>query len=349
MKPMRRSTELELDEASRRLRVSLSLSSPPMKPWARAGAAFVWLLVAATPALAQTVYSWTDADGVEHFTDDAATVPKGARVKRRSSDEASPPPPPAAPAKRPADFARPGSVTRAAADAGERPARDAPVEDARVQQELPEGLVSSFRRALPELRRAPSGPALLEVAETTSDTQVLVSALFGLSKLYTSRTSVTHGTFDGKPYAQLPANDRVFAVARRYLGHPDTFVRSGAAALASLGIARTPPDERLLADVAARFSAEQDTGVREALLSAFWTCHCGTRAMAESAIWFVEQDDDRLRLHGLAQMAKVGKKGRSFDADTRARMRREAQELVRHPSPAVRQAAEAAVRANALQ
>jgi hypothetical protein len=40
----------------------------------------LWLLCAA-PALGQELYRWVDAHGEEHFTDDAATVPRGARLK----------------------------------------------------------------------------------------------------------------------------------------------------------------------------------------------------------------------------------------------------------------------------
>ncbi|MBM4779040.1 MAG: DUF4124 domain-containing protein [Archangiaceae bacterium] len=38
----------------------------------------------------QTIYSWTDADGVPHYTDNATTVPKGVKVNASLSPSASP-------------------------------------------------------------------------------------------------------------------------------------------------------------------------------------------------------------------------------------------------------------------
>lgn len=37
--------------------------------------------------LSQTVYVWTDAKGVEHFTDDQSTIPKGAKVRTTEGTE----------------------------------------------------------------------------------------------------------------------------------------------------------------------------------------------------------------------------------------------------------------------
>lgn len=37
----------------------------------------------------QTIYSWTDADGVPHYTDNASAVPKGAKVNASLSAPAS--------------------------------------------------------------------------------------------------------------------------------------------------------------------------------------------------------------------------------------------------------------------
>lgn len=41
---------------------------------------FVLLLVASLPAQAQSVYTWTDADGTPHYTNDPSAVPKGRAV-----------------------------------------------------------------------------------------------------------------------------------------------------------------------------------------------------------------------------------------------------------------------------
>ncbi|PZR03954.1 MAG: hypothetical protein DI536_35070 [Archangium gephyra] len=37
--------------------------------------------------LSQTIYVWTDAKGVEHFTDDQSTVPRGAKVRTTAGNE----------------------------------------------------------------------------------------------------------------------------------------------------------------------------------------------------------------------------------------------------------------------
>lgn len=38
----------------------------------------------------QTIYSWTDADGVPHYTDNATTVPKGVKVNASLSPPTTP-------------------------------------------------------------------------------------------------------------------------------------------------------------------------------------------------------------------------------------------------------------------
>lgn len=52
-----------------------------------------------TALLGQTIYTWTDKNGEEHFTDDPSSIPKGAKAKTmapgeietvRSSDEPAP-------------------------------------------------------------------------------------------------------------------------------------------------------------------------------------------------------------------------------------------------------------------
>ncbi|MGV3623939.1 MAG: DUF4124 domain-containing protein [Archangium sp.] len=37
--------------------------------------------------LSQTIYVWTDAKGVEHFTDDQSTIPKGVKVRTTAGTE----------------------------------------------------------------------------------------------------------------------------------------------------------------------------------------------------------------------------------------------------------------------
>lgn len=37
--------------------------------------------------LSQTIYEWTDSNGVQHFTDDASQVPKSARVRTTTGSE----------------------------------------------------------------------------------------------------------------------------------------------------------------------------------------------------------------------------------------------------------------------
>lgn len=39
--------------------------------------------------LAQTFFTWTDKAGVEHFTDDRSSIPKGAKITETSGDEIS--------------------------------------------------------------------------------------------------------------------------------------------------------------------------------------------------------------------------------------------------------------------
>lgn len=298
----------------------------------RMRAAFIALLLAAAPAMAQQVYSWTDANGVEHFTDDASSIPKGARVNRVSAAEASP-------------KVVPKREERAASQAPATTVVEAAKPAEEIQQEIPEGLLKLWRLAVAELREPASGPAFLELAETTTEPKVLAIALHAVGQLYTSRTSVSTYSFEGKSYPSLPANDRVFRVGLQYLDHPDKFVRGGAARLVGLGIARVPPNEQLITAVGERFSSEPDIGLREQLLDVLWSCHCGARAMAEAAIWFAEQKEPQSRIRGLKVMLKVGKKGRNFDAEARAQMRRAAETLLSHPSADVRTAAEAAAKA----
>jgi hypothetical protein len=42
-----------------------------------------------TSSIAQTIYSWTDDDGVEHYTDDSTAIPKKARVNAMINNDAS--------------------------------------------------------------------------------------------------------------------------------------------------------------------------------------------------------------------------------------------------------------------
>lgn len=37
--------------------------------------------------LSQTIYVWTDAKGVDHFTDDQSTIPKGAKVRTTAGND----------------------------------------------------------------------------------------------------------------------------------------------------------------------------------------------------------------------------------------------------------------------
>jgi len=46
-------------------------------------------LLAALLIAQATIYSWTDKDGVEHFTDDLGTVPKGVKVRTTEGGEVS--------------------------------------------------------------------------------------------------------------------------------------------------------------------------------------------------------------------------------------------------------------------
>ena len=65
----------------------------------------VTVLIAAL--LGQTVYTWTDAQGEEHYTDDPSTIPKGVKAKTMAQGEVEPvraapePAPSPAPATRP--------------------------------------------------------------------------------------------------------------------------------------------------------------------------------------------------------------------------------------------------------
>lgn len=307
--------------------------------------AFAWLLLAAAPGPSQPVYSWTDADGVEHFTDDPNTIPKAARVKRVPTAE-EPPKPKLLPAPEkqvpPTRVDDSSSKTSKTAGAA---AVDSSMDAQSAQQEIPEELRQFWRLAIPHLRSPPSGPAFVELAETTTDPRVLSIALHAVGLLYTAQTSIASNTSNGKPYPVLPANDRVFRVGLQHLDHPDAFVRFGAAKVVGLGIARAPPNDQLIKAIAERFSLEADLGVRGQLLQVLWSCHCANRAMADSAIWFAEQKDQPSRLHGLRVMRKVGKKGRNFDAETKGHMRRAAEASLSHPSAEVRLAAEAAARA----
>ncbi len=45
------------------------------------------LVLLASPAFAQTIYRWTDGHGIVHYTDDAATAPKGVKVETTEGDE----------------------------------------------------------------------------------------------------------------------------------------------------------------------------------------------------------------------------------------------------------------------
>ncbi|MEW6435321.1 MAG: DUF4124 domain-containing protein [Myxococcota bacterium] len=68
----------------------------------------VTVLVAAL--LGQTIYTWTDKNGEEHFTDDPSSIPRGVKAKTMapgevetvlSSDEPAPPKPAAQPPPKP--------------------------------------------------------------------------------------------------------------------------------------------------------------------------------------------------------------------------------------------------------
>lgn len=302
----------------------------------------VLLLLAASPGLAQQVYSWTDEEGVEHFTDDPSKIPAKARVSRVRSAEAPPPRPPEHQKRAQSPAAVPQREPRPPAVATSSHEREA---DA-VDQDLPERLVHAWRLAVPHLAGKPSGPAFVELAERHTDPKVIAVALSAIHGLYTARTSVTPSRFGADSYRRLPANERVFRVGLKHLDHPDRLVRSLAANVVGLGVARVPPGERLLAAVGARFPIEGDPGVRIALLDVLWMCHCATRAMEDSAIWSVERGDPQTRLHGLTVMGKVGQKGRDFDAEARGRMRRAAQVYLQDSSASIRTAAERAYAAN---
>ena len=47
------------------------------------------VLLLASPALADEIYRWTDADGVEHFTDDPNQIPKGVKKTKTRGAEIS--------------------------------------------------------------------------------------------------------------------------------------------------------------------------------------------------------------------------------------------------------------------
>ena len=50
-----------------------------LAPMPRTNTALILILVA-SPAFAQAFYRWVDADGITHYTDNAAAVPRGAAV-----------------------------------------------------------------------------------------------------------------------------------------------------------------------------------------------------------------------------------------------------------------------------
>ena len=45
------------------------------------------VVLLAAPALAQTVYEWTDESGDVHYTDDRSTIPKNAKVRTTQGDD----------------------------------------------------------------------------------------------------------------------------------------------------------------------------------------------------------------------------------------------------------------------
>jgi hypothetical protein len=47
------------------------------------------LLLLASPAMAQPIYRWLDEEGVTHYTNDAANVPKGQKAEVTAGDEIS--------------------------------------------------------------------------------------------------------------------------------------------------------------------------------------------------------------------------------------------------------------------
>lgn len=49
----------------------------------------VLMLVFPAIALAQTVYTWTDGEGVEHFTDERASIPSGIKVRKTQGEAIS--------------------------------------------------------------------------------------------------------------------------------------------------------------------------------------------------------------------------------------------------------------------
>lgn len=293
--------------------------------------------LAARPALAQSIFSWTDASGVEHFTDDPREVPKEVQAKSTPMDAVPAPPQPEAKATAPVARPQPAKP---------EPRRSTPAAHALPSpSDYPAGLRESWRRAAAELQGPPSGPAFVRLADQSDDPQVVAAALHAVLLVYTPVPGGALAKFDGQSYPLIPADASVYRVALKRLDDADALVRFAAAEVARFAVSINPPDERVFAALATRMSRETDPSVRGALLDALWSCHSGRRELADAAIAFVEQDDDASRLQGLRKMSRVGKKGHNFDGDTRARMHRAARPFLSDPSPAVRAAADAAYRA----
>jgi hypothetical protein len=85
----------------------------------------VGVLLLSTAAFGQTIYTWVGADGVEHFTDDRSTAPKGARLRTTEGEVISS-----------LQMQAPKSAPGAGADAGVGVAPAAPVDPSAAADEL---------------------------------------------------------------------------------------------------------------------------------------------------------------------------------------------------------------------
>lgn len=286
-------------------------------------------------AVAQPVYSWTDENGEQHYSNVPQAIP--AKVRARKVLGEAPAPTPGAKAVADSESAtgsRPGVIPEVTPEVTPEP---------KVTGRAAE-ILAGIHRALREPSDAHRydaafGPSFVQLADLSSDPVVITAALKGMGTLYTPNPGAGASS-NGKPYERLLCTDEVLRVALKRLDDDDFRVRMAAARVAEKGAWGPHPREHVLAALAARLKQEPDPGVQDELRSSLWSCHCARPELVEAALQGTSHQDLQSQLSGLHVMRKVGRNRRDFDRASRARMRRAAEKfLTAETHPVVHSAA----------
>ncbi len=272
----------------------LSLIQPrsrrsPMRP-----AVVLAALCLSAPAFGQAVFSWLDADGTEHFTDQAGQVPKGAKAKRM--------------------------------DLGDRRAVavDAPLVDPVAPSAGATGsdseLVSRIDRR--GMRANPSdeyavanAEAWLRIAASHPDPAVVSAALSAAATLHTPNLQAG-AKLNGRRFERTLCGGSFQRAVLPLLSHDQREVRLRAAAAAECRVWGKAPDGAALAALGARLRNEQDRAVLISLRYSIWSARAGLPELAEAARTALLDSDLATRQQGLSLTSMVGEDGRRFPEET---------------------------------